>query len=139
MNQTTIFWPVIAHVVLIYIVYFMLGVRRKAAVEAGSVKVSEFRENRNEPPQSLFVHNNLLNQFQLPILFYVVCLCLYVTHGNSIVTLIMAWIFVVSRYFHAFVHVTSNRIALRQPSFVLGFLVLAIMWVWFALHILAVI
>jgi hypothetical protein len=139
MNQTAIFWPVIAQVLLVYLVYGLLSLRRQAAVRAGSVRRSDFRENRNEPPESVFAHNNLLNQFQLPVLFYVVCLCLYVTQGSSIVTVALAWIFVVLRYLHAFIHVTSNRIRYRSPVFALGYVVLGVMWLWFALHLLALV
>jgi hypothetical protein len=139
MNQTAIFWPVIAQVLLVYLVYGLLGLRRKAAMEAGDARASDFRENRKEPPQSVFVNNNLANQFQLPVLFYVVCLCLYVTQGSSIVTVALAWIFVVLRYLHASIHVTSNRIRYRSPTFAVGYVVLGIMWVWFALHLLAVV
>jgi hypothetical protein len=139
MNQTAIFWPVIAQVFLVYLVYGLLSLRRRAAVRAGSVRRSDFRENRNEPPESVFAHNNLLNQFQLPVLFYVVCLCLYVTQGSSIVTVALAWIFVVLRYLHAFIHVTSNRIRYRSPVFALGYVVLGVMWLWFALHLLAIV
>jgi hypothetical protein len=139
MNQTAIFWPVIAQVLLVYLVYGLLSLRRRAAVRAGSVRRSDFRENRNEPPESVFAHNNLLNQFQLPVLFYVVCLCLYVTQGSSIVTVALAWIFVVLRYLHAFIHVTSNRIRYRSPVFALGYVVLGVMWLWFALHLLAIV
>jgi hypothetical protein len=139
MNQTAIFWPVIAQVFLVYLVYGLLSLRRQAAVRAGSVRRSDFRENRNEPPESVFAHNNLLNQFQLPVLFYVVCLCLYVTQGSSIVTVALAWIFVVLRYLHAFIHVTSNRIRYRSPVFALGYVVLGVMWLWFALHLLAIV
>ncbi|MGN6470801.1 MAG: MAPEG family protein [Rhizobiaceae bacterium] len=139
MNQTAIFWPVIAQVLLVYLVYGLLSLRRQAAVRAGSVRRSDFRENRNEPPESVFAHNNLLNQFQLPVLFYVVCLCLYVTQGSSIVTVALAWIFVVLRYLHAFIHVTSNRIRYRSPVFALGYVVLGVMWLWFALHLLAIV
>ncbi|MBN9078462.1 MAG: hypothetical protein BGN87_08135 [Rhizobiales bacterium 65-79] len=139
MNQTAIFWPVIAQVFLVYLVYGLLGLRRRAAVQAGSASRSGFRENRNEPRESLFVHNNLLNQFQLPVLFYVVCLCLYVTQGNSLVTVVLAWIFVVSRYLHAAIHVTSNDMRYRPLAFTLGYVVLFILWLWFALHLLAVV
>jgi hypothetical protein len=139
MNQTAIFWPVIAQVLLVYMIYGLLSLRRRAAVRAGSVRRSDFRENRNEPPESVFAHNNLLNQFQLPVLFYFVCLCLYVTQGSSIVTVALAWIFVVLRYLHAFIHVTSNRIRYRSPVFALGYVVLGFMWLWFALHLLAIV
>ncbi len=135
MNQTAIFWPMLLQVALIYAIYALISVRRKAAVQAGSVRTSDFRENRNEPPESLFVRNNLANQFELPVLFFAACLALYVTNGVNVLTVALAWIFVLSRYVHAAIHVTTNRIRHRQPAFVVGFLALLVMWVWFALHI----
>jgi hypothetical protein len=139
MNQTTIFWPVIAHVLLVFIVYGLLSLRRTAAIKAGNVKLSDFRANRHEPRESVFVNNNLLNQFQLPVLFYIVCVCLYVTAGNSMVTLLLAWLFVISRYVHAAVHVTTNRMPYRQSAFAVGYVVLGLLWLWFALHLLAIV
>jgi hypothetical protein len=136
MNQIAIFWPVIAQALLVFAVYGLLSLRRTAAVKAGNVRISDFRENRHEPRESVFVHNNLLNQFQLPVLFYVVCICLYVTQGNSVVTVALAWLFVLSRYVHAVIHVTSNRVRYRQPAFLLGYIFLGLLWLWFALHLL---
>lgn len=136
MNQTAIFWPMIAHVALVFIVYYLTFARRRTAVASGKARVSQFRENLNEPAESLFARNNLVNQFELPVLFHVVCLALYVTNGASIVPLVLAWIFVISRYVHTYVHVTSNRIRYRQPAFVLGFLMVAVLWIWLALHLL---
>lgn len=135
MNQTAIFWPMIAHAALIFGIYVLMFLRRKQAVQAGSVRISDFRENRNEPPESLFVRNSLANQFELPMLFHAVCLALYATAGANVVAVVLAWVFVLSRYLHAFIHVTSNRIRYRQPAFTLGFVVLGVLWVWLAVHI----
>lgn len=135
MNQTAIFWPMILQAVLIYGVYGLISVRRRAAVRAGSVKISQFRENQNEPPESLFVRNNLANQFELPVLFFAVCLAIHATAGTSYLTVTLAWIFVLSRFVHAYIHVTSNRMRYRQPAFTFGFLVLLVLWIVFALHI----
>lgn len=136
MNQTAIFWPMLAHVALVYGIYLLMFVRRKAAVQAGSTKISQFRENTNEPPESLFVRNNLVNQFELPILFHAGCLALYAVGAAGLFAVVLAWIFVLSRYVHAYIHVTSNRIRYRQPAFSLGFLMLAIMWIWLAIAII---
>jgi hypothetical protein len=135
MNQTAIFWPMILQVVLIYAVYGLISVRRRAAVRAGSVKISQFRENQNEPPESLFVRNNLANQFELPVLFFAVCLAIHATAGTSYLTVTLAWLFVLSRFAHAYIHVTSNRVRYRQPAFTFGYLVLLVLWIVFALHI----
>lgn len=136
MNQTAIFWPMLAHVLLVMLIYALLGLRRKAAVTAGSARISQFRENQVEPEQSIFVRNALANQFELPMLFHVVCLALYATAGAGVVAVAMAWVFVVSRYVHTFIHVTSNRIRYRQPVFVLGFVLVMAMWGLLAFHLL---
>ena len=135
MDGTAVFWPMIAHVALVYGIYALIALRRKRAVEAGSAKVSQFRENRDEPIESLFVRNNLTNQFELPVLFHACCLALFASGGVGMIVLILAWVFVVSRYVHAAIHVTTNRIRHRQPAFGIGFLALGAMWVALAIHI----
>ncbi|NGN44386.1 hypothetical protein G6N74_25260 [Mesorhizobium sp. CGMCC 1.15528] len=139
MNPTAIFWPVIAHVVLVYIVYAVVGKRRYNAVQSGEAKTSQFRGRTDEPSSSATASNNLMNQFELPILFHVVCLALFVTSGVAYVPVVLAWLFAISRYVHAWVHLTGNRIRYRQPAFSVGFFALAALWIWFALHLLAVV
>ncbi len=128
MYDTAIFWPMMAHVLLVYAIYFLTSSRRAAAIRAGSARSSQFRENRDEPDESVFVHNNLVNQFELPVLFYAVCLTLYVTGSTGIAALFLAWVFAFSRYVHAWIHVTSNRIRYRRPAFIVGFVTLGLLW-----------
>ncbi|WP_157019485.1 MAPEG family protein [Mesorhizobium xinjiangense] len=136
MNATAIVWPLIAHVVLVYAVYGLLSLRRFSAVKAGSATNEQFRDNVIEPAESRYVRNNLQNQFELPVLFHSVCLALLVTEGVSGAMIAMAWIFVASRCAHAWMQVTSNRIRHRSPFFMVGFLALALMWLWLGLHLL---
>ncbi|MCA0034654.1 MAPEG family protein [Mesorhizobium sp. B263B2A] len=139
MNQTTIFWPVLAHVLLIYIVYCVLGRRRYGAVKSGEAKVGQYKIRSTEPASSATVAANLSNQFELPVLFYVLCLTLHATNGVKYLTLALMWIFVASRYVHALVHLTSNNLLLRNRSFVIGAVVVLLGWIWFALHLLGVV
>ncbi|SFI35892.1 MAPEG family protein [Aerobium aerolatum] len=136
MKQTAIFWPMIGHVLLVFLIYGLLSLRRKAAVMSGSAKISQFRENQNEPAQSLFVRNALGNQFELPVLFHIACLSLYVTQGVGTLSLAVAWVFVVSRYAHTAIHVTSNRIRYRQPVFIAGFVMVFVLWLLLALQLI---
>ncbi|MER8412391.1 MULTISPECIES: MAPEG family protein [unclassified Mesorhizobium] len=136
MNQTTIFWPVLAHVLLIYIVYCVLGRRRYGAVRSGEAKPGQFKVRSTEPASSVTVAANLTNQFELPVLFYVLCLTLHLTNGVNYLTLALMWIFVASRYFHAWVHLTSNNLLLRSRSFFVSAVILLLGWIWFALHLL---
>jgi hypothetical protein len=139
MSGVAIFWPMLVQVALVYAVYILISRRRVAAIKAGSARSSQFRENRDEPPESLFARNNLTNQFELPVLFYAACLSLYATGGATVVPVVLAWLFALSRVAHAYVHVTSNRLRYRRPIFALGYFILGIMWVWFALHLLGIV
>ncbi|WP_136618868.1 MULTISPECIES: MAPEG family protein [Mesorhizobium] len=136
MNQTTIFWPVLAHVLLIYIVYGVLGRRRYGAIRSGEAKPGQYKVRSTEPASSTTVAANLINQFELPVLFYVLCLTLHLTNGVNYLTLALMWIFVASRYVHAWVHLTSNNLLLRSRSFFVGAVILLLGWIWFALHLL---
>jgi hypothetical protein len=129
-SNEAMIWPMIAHVALVFALYFLLSKRRIAAVKSGRATVSQFRENQQEPEDSLFVHNSLKNQFELPLLFHIVCLALFAVDGDNIFTVILAWLFVASRYVHAYIHVTSNRIRYRRPAFLVGFGLLVLMWGW---------
>ncbi len=132
MTGYEMFWPMVAHAVLVFILYALLGWRRRVLVRAGRIQPAQFRENHaaNEPAESLAVRNSLANQFELPLLFHVCCIVLYTTQADNLPSVILAWIFVVTRYAHAFVHVTSNDLRYRSPLFTLGFLALAGMWAW---------
>jgi hypothetical protein len=130
MTGYEMFWPIVAHIVLVFILYGLLGLRRSAAVKAGSAEAHQFRENRDEPAESLFVRSNLANQFELPVLFYAISMVLFITQADNIPAVILAWIFVASRYAHSYVHVTSNNLRYRSPLFILGFLALLGMFAW---------
>lgn len=132
MTGYEMFWPLVAQTVLVFILYGLLGWRRSAVVKAGKIEKHQFRENRDEPAESLVVRNSIANQFELPVLFYAVSIVLFMTQADNLPAVILAWIFVATRYAHAFVHVTSNNLRYRSPLFALSFLALVGLWVWLA-------
>lgn len=136
MSPVAIFWPMVAHVGLVCAIYVLLGYRRRIAVRSGAVRPNHFKTRTEEPQASATAAANLLNQFELPVLFHVVCLALFATNGVSFAAVTLAWLFVIARYVHAVVHVTSNDLRYRSPLFAAGFLILVILWIWFALHLL---
>ncbi|MDQ0559634.1 hypothetical protein QO004_001412 [Rhizobium mesoamericanum] len=132
MTGYEIFWPIIAHVALVYFLYVLLAYRRRNLILAGKVRRSNYQENRDEPPEGLFVKNCLANQFELPVIFYACCVLLYITEADNLAVVVLAWLFVALRYLHALVHVTSNNLRWRSPLFAAGYVVLGGMWLWLA-------
>ncbi|RWD79488.1 MAPEG family protein [Mesorhizobium sp.] len=139
MNQTAIFWPMLAHVLLVYIVYLVMLKRRYLAVKSGEARITQYKVRSTEPASSVTVANNLINQFELPVLFHVLCLALFVTNGVNYLTLVLMWLFVVTRYVHAWVHLTRNYVLHRSRAFFLGAGILLVAWIWFALHLAGVV
>ena len=132
MSNTAIFWPLIVQTGLIYAIYLIASGRRQRAVRAGKVRAAEFKVPMIEPEPSATAIRNLINQFELPFLFYIVCVVLYMVNGVNYPVLFLAWVFVASRICHSYVHITSNDVRKRRPLFILGYVVNAMLWLWLA-------
>ena len=75
------------------------------------------------------------NQFELPVLFYVLTILEIVTRHADLLFVTLAWIFVVMRILQATVHVTNNNVRVRGAYYGVGALVLFIMWVIYIVRI----
>ena len=85
------------------------------------------------------IGNCFSNQFEIPVLFYVlIALALPLRHADLFIVL-MSWVFVVTRFCHAGIFVTSNNVRQRGLVWFAGVLVLLAMWIYFALKILLLI
>jgi len=123
-----ILWPVAAHLVLIFALYGWLTLERKAAVRRGEAQMSDYRLYEREPLRARLIANNLANQFELPLLFYVLAAILYLSGAVAPTQAFLAWAFVAGRIAHAFVHILSPDVGLRGNVFTVNFLALAAMW-----------
>ena len=132
MSQTAVFWPMLAHVLLVFIVYVILAIRRRDTVLSGAAQASAYKQRASEPESTMTVANNLMNQFEAPVLLHVWCLALHAIGAVSPLALMLAWLFVASRYVHAWIHLTTNRLKYRSAVIRVGVLLLALMWLLFA-------
>ncbi len=79
--------------------------------------------------------NNLKNLFELPVLFYALCIVLLVQERVDLDYVELAWAFVALRTLHSLVHCTVNIVKLRFAFYLLSSLVL---WAMLARFVLAV-
>ena len=93
--------------------------------------------SRNWPTRAQQVSNTYANQFELPMLFFLLVAFALITRKADILFVVMSWMFVVTRIFHAGIYVTSNRIQHRFTVFLIGAIILFLMWIIFALRIFA--
>jgi hypothetical protein len=113
------------------VVLMMTGLGRVRAVRARRVSPGAFRlgEAPDVPADVSVVNRNLMNLLEMPVLFYVVSICFYVTHHVSSGAVALAWIFVGLRLAHSWVHLTSNHILHRLTVFVVSNVVLVMLWI----------
>jgi hypothetical protein len=75
----------------------------------------------------------------LDVLFYIlIALVLPLRHADLVIVL-LSWVFVVTRFAHAGIFVTSNDVRERSLAWSAGVLVLFAMWLYFALKTLLLI
>ncbi|MGH1372164.1 MAG: MAPEG family protein [Cellvibrionaceae bacterium] len=137
MNAQIILWPVLLNIVLAVLLYFKLISAKKAAVAAGTVDESRRALHDDAWPDSVVQVNNCIrNQFEAPVLFYAVIGVIYALNAVNWIALSLAWIFVTSRYFHAYVHTGSNFVPRRRRFFTVSVLSILALTVYAALHLL---
>ncbi len=138
MAQELIIYPVIALVTLTFgIVLWMAKLRFRASIR-GDIDPRYFKLNRGyEVPEYLAkVTQNYDNLVEMPILFYTVCCLLYASGQVELAQLILAWLYVSSRFIHSYIHTTSNRLLLRLKVFAFGATILIAMWLLFLFRLL---
>lgn len=130
MNQAAIFYPVVALALLTLSVLGLIPYQRFKASFAGQVKAHDFKygESANVPPQVAIPNRNMMNLLELPLLFYVACLLLYVTKTVDGLALNLAWIYVGLRLCHSIVHLTYNKVFHRLTFFALSNFALVVLW-----------
>ena len=90
----------------------------------------------NWPVQATQIGNCFANQFEIPVLFYVLIALALPLHKADLVIVLLSWVFVVTRFVHAGIFVTSNDVRTRSLVWFAGVLALFAMWLYFALKIL---
>jgi hypothetical protein len=138
MTVQEILAPLFVMVALTFALLVWMGAVRVAAVRRGEVRVKDIAlDQSNWPPRVQQISNCFDNQFQLPMLFYVLTILALFLRKADLLFVVMAWLFVVLRIIHAAIHVTSNHVGRRFQAFAAGAVVLLLMWVVFAVRILA--
>lgn len=137
MTVQAVLLPVFAQVALTFFLLFWMGAARYRTVASGQVRAREIAlREPGWPAEVAQIGNAYHNQLELPLLFYVLTILALMTRKADLLFVIMAWLFVLARFLHVTVHVTTNRLARRFSVFVAGAIILLAMWIVFALRLL---
>ena len=124
-------------VLMTFMIGFILAGVRAPMLTRGEVRPEAVSLRQpNWPPRALQLGYSFQNQFELPMLFYVLTILAIISKHADLLFVVMAWIFVLTRLAHATVHCTSNNLRARGSFFGIGALILTIMWLIFIVRIL---
>ena len=133
MNQVTILYPMAAMLLLVAVV---MGCMLKE-------RVSEMTERRIHPQkvasssqmsailQNTRAADNYSNLFEMPMLFYALCLALYATAMVAPLFVWGAWLYVALRVWHSVIHLGYNKVMHRLKVFLASTVLLFFLWASF--------
>jgi hypothetical protein len=128
--------PLFVQVLLVFILMIWMAKERQTAIRRGEVHPRDIALREPKwPPKAMQVANSFSNQFEIPVLFYVVTILAAITRQADLLFVLLSWLFVISRYIHAFIHTTSNRVPRRGLVYGLGVVIVLALWVELALHL----
>jgi hypothetical protein len=137
MSVQAILLPLFVEVLLTFILLFTLAPMRTRDFASGAVRPRDVALREPKwPARTTQFANAYANQFELPVLFYVLTILEFVTRLAGTIFVVLAWIFVLFRILQAYVHVTSNVMRVRGAFFAVSAVVLAIMWVIYIVEVL---
>jgi hypothetical protein len=131
MNQEYILYPMAALVLLTFAVLLVIPYRRFKAAFAKQVTADDFKygESKKVPPEVSIPNRAYMNLLEVPLLFYVACLTLYVTKSVDTASIYLAWGYFGLRVVHSAIHLTYNKVLHRLTFFALSNVVLAVLWI----------
>ena len=128
--------PLFFQILLVFGLMIWMGKERQTAIRRGEVHPRDIALREPKwPPKATQVANCFSNQFEIPVLFYVVTILALITRQADLLFVFLSWLFVILRYIHAFIHTTSNRVPRRGLVYGIGVLVLVALWVELALRL----
>jgi hypothetical protein len=137
MTVQEVLLPLFVEVALTFVLLVRMALLRNSDFRTGVATYDHIAlREPNWSEGTLQVAYSYSNQFELPVLFYVLTILAYFTHHAGFLFVVLAWIFVIFRILHAYIHVTSNNVRVRGQLFGVSGLVLMIMWIIYIVEML---
>lgn len=104
---------------------------RIAGIKSGhlSAKYFELMQAQEVPDIVIKTTRCFNNLFEIPVLFYVVCTLSIVLGAESNTAVAVAWLFVLSRYAQAYIHISYNHVRHRMLAFAASVFCVCFLWI----------
>lgn len=134
-SSEAILWPLVAQAALVAAVWVCLYRERFTEMRRRRIDPQSLRTSRDAGNvlQQHAAADNFRNLFEVPVLFFAMCLALAITGYADAVQVTLAWMFVALRAVHSAIHVSYNRVTHRFAAYALSTLCVFAMWILFAI------
>ena len=139
MDQISIIYPTLVMFAHTMIIIFTMGLARFIAIHKGDVSIKFFRTycDGAQTERLHLIARHVQNLFEVPPLFYLGCLFLFVTNSVTSVALGFAWAFVGLRLLHSIIHLSVNNVSYRFFCFGAGLMAVSGLWICLAVALLS--
>lgn len=139
MNSDPIWLPFCAMALLTALVWVKLYADRLGEMRARGIAPQKLASARAAAGQleKTAAADNFRNLFEVPVLFYALCIAIAVTGGSTPGVVAAAWAYVGLRALHTLIHVTYNRVVHRFLVYVASTLLLFALWIAFFMRLTA--
>ncbi len=136
MISTAPLWPSIALAGVTFSVWITLFIRRIPGARRGDVPLELMRIRATRPAfteKESAANDNLMNLFELPVLFHLLCLAMAIAGVVEPLLLAGCWAYVGLRAVHSVVHCSFNNVILRFGVYAASTVLLMGLWAAFAI------
>ena len=131
-------FPIVAMVAITAVVWVRLYVQRIREMRHRGISPGQLATSRQAAStlQDTTAADNFRNLFEVPVLFYVLCLTLYATHRGGVVLLGGCWLFVALRAAHSAIQCTYNKVMHRFYVYFVSTVLLFALWTWLTVELI---
>jgi hypothetical protein len=137
MQKLDILYPIFALAFWTSVVLLLIPITRIRAGRRREIVANDFKygESPSVPKYVSIPNRNYMNLLELPVLFYIVCLLIFVTNCASPAMVGLAWLYLALRVVHSVIHLSYNHVIHRLGAFAASNFVLVTLWILAALRI----
>ena len=87
------------------------------------------------PKYALSARDHFRNMFEIPILFYLLCILLIIKNEYDPIDIYLAWGFVLFRLIHSLIRIPNRNVLYRYSAFIVSLFFLIGGWISFIIKI----
>ena len=132
MSVQAVLLPVFVLIGLAFTLLMGMAVARTRSLRSGETRFEDIAlREPNWSARATQIANCFSNQFEVPVLFYILIALALPLLRADLVIVVLSWVFVITRFVHAGIFVTSNNVPQRGLAWFAGVVVMLVMWIYF--------